>query len=321
MSSPSNCICREQSNIKAAQWAAAAAAMAASFLAAGKLTLFLMSGSLVIALSAWDSCIDVFISFINRTIVKYSRLNADENHPYGHGKVESIAALGQGALITGGALVILGSSLHKLYELWQSTAEDMTGTWYTVLFFIIASFVSLAVTYWLRHFGTKFNSPALLADSAHYRVDVASNLGSAISLAAIILTHNLWLDPLIAGFFSFYIGWNGFRLLKTSINELMDHEVSDDVKKHALQIISQSSDQIIDIHNFRSRKSGYCYFFDFHITLSSSLHFAQVHLIVQTIEERMQHEFHADVIVRADPNTLPTSENKVVAFSRDHISV
>lgn len=315
MSQPS-CICKHQPNIKTAQWAAVAAAMAAAFLAAGKLTLFFMSGSLVIALSAWDSSIDFFISFINRTIVKYSRLNADENHPYGHGKVESIAALGQGSLITGGALVILGSSFHKLYELWQNKFESVSETWYTVGFFIIASFISLCVTYWLRHFGTKFNSPALLADSAHYRVDVASNLGSAASLAAIMLTQNLWLDPLIAGFFSFYIGWNGFRLLRTSINELMDHEVLDEVKKRSLQIISESCDEIIDIHNFRSRKSGYRYFFDFHITLPDSLNFAEVHLIVQKIEEGLQQEFDADVIVRADPDSLPTLENRTVVFSR-----
>jgi cation diffusion facilitator family transporter len=307
---------KHERNIKAAQGAATVAAIAAGFLAIGKLSLFFMTGSLVIALSTWDSSIDVFISFINRTIVKYSRQNADENHPYGHGKVESIAALGQGSLITGGALVILGSSCQKLYEYWQGKFEPILETWYTVFFFILAALISLGVTHWLRYHGTKCSSPALLADSTHYRVDVASNLGSAGSLAAIMLTGNLWLDPLIAGIFSFYIGWNGFRLLKSSINELMDHDIHDDVKKRALNIISECSKEIIDIHNFRSRKSGYRYFFDFHITLPATLQFAEVHGIVQSIEEELQDKFEADVVVRADPDSLATSEYRVVAFSR-----
>lgn len=302
--------------IQAAQRAAGGAAIAAAFLAVGKLMLFLFSGSLIIALSAWDSGMDVFISFINRMIVKFSRQSADTNHPYGHGKAESITALGQGALITGGALAILASSSQKLYETGIGKGELIVESWPIVFFFIFASVVSYLITLWLRHFGKLCNSPALLADSAHYRVDVASNLASAASLSAIIFTKNIWLDPLIAGIFSLYIIWSGFRLLRTSVNELMDHEVEDEIRKKILDVISKADDKILDIHNFRSRKSGYCYFFDFHVTLPHGLAFQEVHRIVQAIEESIHQTVHADVVVRADPDSLTAAEPKVVAFHR-----
>lgn len=303
-------------NIRAAQFAAGMAALSALFLAISKLSLYFFSGSLLIALSAWDSTIDIFISFINRKIIQFARQSADEDHPYGHGKAEVIIALGQGALICGGSLFILSSSMQNIYKIFHGEFEAPIETWGTIFFFVAAALLSYGVTYLLKHYGKKYNSPALTADSMHYRGDMISNLGCALSLAFMLIFNKPFLDPLIAATFSLYVGWNGFRLIKTSINDLMDHEVPEAIKQKALLIATKAHDHILDIHNFRSRSSGSNYFFDFHVTLPKELPFQEVHHILQTIEEQLFEEFQTHAVVRADPDSLTQKEPKVIVFSR-----
>ena len=306
----------EQKKTQTAQLAAAAAASAAACLALGKLFLFWYTGSMVVALSAWDSCMDVFVSLINRKIIRFARQSADSEHPYGHGKAESIAAFGQGSLIAGGALIILVSSVQKLYQAALGKLEPTADSWFAVVFFVATAGVSFTITAWLKHFGNKYRSPALMADSEHYKMDVLANFASAISVACIILTKKPWLDPLLACIFAVYIALGGYKLLKESANELMDRDVPENLKHEALTIIEATSEKIIDVHKFRGRKSGHRYFFDFHVTLPTSLNFTEVHLIVEQIEDNLQAQFDADVVVHADPDILPEAESSIVAISR-----
>lgn len=302
---------------EAAPWAAGMAAAAAGVLACGKLSLFWATGSMVVGLSAWDSSIDVFISLINQRIVRFARQSADAEHPYGHGKAESIAALGQGALITGGALIIFGSSVRNLVLTLRGRTELVHHTWGVAVFFVVAALLSQFVTWWLRRYGTLFRSPALLADAEHYRVDVLTNLCSAVAIGAMILTRREWLDPLIASGLALYIGWGGFHLMRGSIQELMDHDVSDDVKKQALSLIWRTDRRIVDVHKFRGRKSGHRFFFDFHVTLPAELDFSEVHNIVENIEDSLIAAFDADVVVHADPDSwLKTGKELSVPRSR-----
>lgn len=308
---------RAEKKIQTAQKAAAGAAIAAAFLAVGKLTLFATTGSLVIGLSAWDSTVDVAISLLNRKIIHFARQDADFDHPYGHGKAESIAAMGQGVLILGGAVAIFFAAMQKFYKSTQHTEILVEHSWYTVSFFIAAAFISGAVTFWLKYYGKKFQSPALLADSEHYRVDVISHAGSAAAIALMLLTHKSWLDPLVASIVAIYIGKGSLSLLKESVNELMDHDVSDSLKTRILEIVAACDNRIIDVHKFRGRKSGHRYFFDFHITLPSTMAFVDVHLVVDEIEEKLLSEFDADVVVHADPESEKTAASaNSIAFSR-----
>ncbi|MGY3802944.1 cation diffusion facilitator family transporter [Pigmentibacter ruber] len=290
---------------KLAQRTALIAALCAAGLALGKFSLFLLSGSLVVALSAWDSAIDMLVSLINRKIVAYSRLDADDNHPYGHGRVESIAALGQGCLITGGAIGIMASSGRQIYDyFFENIKIHFHASWNQVIFFGFAAAVSLFVTKLLKNNGKKLNSPALLADSEHYKVDLVTNLASGLAIIFVILIGNSILDPIIAFVFSIYIIFGAFGLIKTSINELMDHDILDEVKLKAKEIIKKTDNRIEDIHRFRGRKSGHKYFFDFHVTLPDDLSFHEVHLIIEKIEKSLEESFESDVIVHADPSSV-----------------
>ncbi len=296
---------KELLNSKLAQRTALIAAFCAAGLALGKLFLFLLSGSLVVALSAWDSAMDMMVSLINRKIVKYSRLDADYNHPYGHGRVESIAALGQGCLIIGGAIGIIASSCRQIYDYYFANLKmQYQADWKQVLFFLFAACVSFFVTRLLRVNGNKLKSPALLADSEHYKVDLVTNIASGLAIFIVMILENPILDPLIAFIFAIYIIYGALGLVKTSINELMDHDIQDNIKIKAIEIIKATDTRIEDIHRFRGRKSGHKYFFDFHVTLPDELAFNEVHIVIEKIERALEIEFDGDVIVHADPSSV-----------------
>lgn len=292
-------------NSQAAQRAALIAALCAACLALGKLILFLFTGSLIVALSAWDSTMDMLVSLVNRKIVKYARLGADYNHPYGHGRIESIAALGQGCLIIGGAIGIIASSLRQIYDSYLGViALNSKVNWVQIVFFILAAFVSFFITKMLEAKGKKLNSPALLADSAHYKVDFITNIASGVGIFIVISTKNPLFDPVIAVLFSIYIIFGAYKLIKNSFNELMDYDIPDDIKLKIQAKLKEIDLQIIDFHRFRGRKSGHKYFFDFHVTLPQGLTFNEVHEIIEKIEKTLANDFDADVIVHADPSNV-----------------
>ena len=284
-----------------ARRAALIAALSAGVLAICKLFLFFMTGSMVVALSAWDSMLDVCVSALNQKVIHFARQRPDSNHPYGHGKAESMAALAQGALILGGAVLIIFSSAQKLWEALHGDTLPISHPWETSIFFIAAAFASVIITRGLKNASIKYNSPALAADSEHYRSDVIANLASSVSIAAIAMTGIIWLDPLLAAIFALNIGWGGFKLLSSSINDLLDHDLPEHLKEDVIAVIGNCNELIVDVHNFRGRRSGHKYFFDFHVTLPAELDFRTVHEITETIEKRIEEKFDADVVVHADP--------------------
>lgn len=297
-------------DLTGARRAAILAAAGAGVLAISKLILFFVSGSMVVALSAWDSALDVCVSAVNQKVIHFARQQPDSNHPYGHGKAESMAALAQGALILGGALLIIISSGQKLWETLAGKVEPVEHPWPTVVFFIAAAIASVFITRSLKKASLKYNSPALRADSEHYRTDVIANLASAVSMAAIALTQIHWLDPLLAALFALNIGHGGFKLVSTSINDLLDHDLPTELKEEVLKAISECNDQIIDVHNFRGRRSGHKYFFDLHVTLPADLDFRTVHEISEHVEHTIEKKFGADVVVHVDPADEATMQKK-----------
>lgn len=297
-------------DITGARKAALKAALGAGILALSKLILFFISGSMVVALSAWDSALDVCVSTVNQKVIHFARQRPDSNHPYGHGKAESMAALAQGALILGGALLIVVSSGQKIWESLQGKIPQIEHPWPTAAFFLVAALASLIITRNLKKASKKFNSPALNADSEHYRTDVVANLASAISIAVIAFTQISWLDPLLAAVFAINIGHGGIKLVSSSINDLLDHDLPDDLKEDVLKLISECNEQIIDVHNFRGRRSGHRYFFDFHITLPADLDFRTVHEITEHIEHVIEKKYAADVVVHADPADESTPKTR-----------
>jgi len=295
---------------KRAKHAALFAALASTFITTATLIVFFFTHSYVIGLAALESSIDMMVSFTNTKIVTFARTDADERHPYGHGRAESIASLGQAALMAGGALVMLFLSITHLMRLYKSDdfLAKMNTTPWLVLFFSIFAGISYSVSWWLKKQGKVLNSPALLSDSGHYFVDFLSNVSTTCALALIVFLKYEFLDPMIAIIFSGVILRVAYRIFHTNVNDLMDSDVPPEVKEEAYEVIMKIDSRIIDIHRFRGRKSGHRYFFDFHITLPHTLSFNEVHDIIETVEEKLSVHYDGDVSVHPDPSNIRKAE-------------
>lgn len=299
---------------KKAHHASRLAAIVAFALASVKTYLFWETGSLIIGLSAWDSALDCIVSYINNRVILFARQDADADHPYGHGKAESLAALLQGALIVGGCIAIVGSTLRQIPQFLDGQLETVHPNLWHAGFFLVCAGISMLLSWYLKSQAKTYDSPALAGDAEHYFSDVTSNLASGFSIAIIFFFGLFWLDGIIAVVFATYVAWRGSQLVVSSVNELMDHVVEPEVEKVISEIISSCSPKILDVHNFRGRKSGRQYFFDFHITLSSDVTFIESHVITEDVELKIKERYLADVVIHTDPDVLPERNNSL--FSR-----
>ncbi len=278
-----------------------------------KFILFYLTGSYIIALSALDSLSDAGISLVNKFVIKYARKDFDDTHPYGRGKAENLASLAQSAWISAGVIGIIIVSIKNIFN-----NNTVNMSYHFILFFIISSLISFFVSRKLKHAGEKCNSPALIADSEHYKSDVFVNLGSGLGILLVIFIKYSFIDSLIAIIFAIFTAINALTLFKLSLQELMDKDISDDIKKEALEIIMSCSEHIVDIHNFRGRKSGHRIFFDFHMTLNTHLSFMDVHSIVEKVENKLKYIYKGDVIIHSDPDTLPIEPLEKIYATRRH---
>jgi ferrous-iron efflux pump FieF len=275
------------------------ASLVSAGLALTKLFLFLWSGSYIIAVSAWDSFVDSFVSFINKFVIQYARSEADEDHPYGHGKAESLAAMGQGIFVTGGGFILLWSTLSDLIR-YEHTPEKKS-SYFLIFFFLFCAIVSGLLTKILEKGAKKHQSPALESDAVHYKVDTFMNVGSSIAFLVISYQNWRWLDPLIGSCFSLYVIHLGLRLIFKSSKDLMDTAIDENLKDEVLAKTLALSKDILNIHHFRGRRSGNRLIIDFHASLNEKLSFSQAHKLVETIETFLIENFQADPIIHADP--------------------
>jgi ferrous-iron efflux pump FieF len=280
------------------------AAYVSAVLAVFKTALFYSTGFFVAALSAWDSVLDVVVSFINSRVVKFARQSADWDHPYGHGKAESIAALGQSALILGGAVVIIVSGIQSLVKSiieGNTHKETLFSPLQMGVFFFFCALGGLGISFYLKRASKRIKSVALRADAAHYSSDFLTNLASSIGFLLMHFFEYNWIDPVCAILFALWMSRSAIGLLRESIDELMDKVLEPKTMKQVLDLVHAYSPQVIDVHNFRGRKSGHKIFLDFHVTLPGLLTLNEVHELIDDMEKIISEKFDADVVIHADP--------------------
>lgn len=284
------------------QKAARNASMMAMLMAVIKLVLYFSTGSLMVGLSAWDSSIDTIISFINGRVIRFARQDADEEHPYGHGKAEYIAALAQGCMIVGGAITIFVAAIKSIFsDTMDNDGAALVSTITASLFFIGFAIGSAIITIYVKQQGKKHGSPALIADSEHYSVDVATNLVTALSLILVDTTGIAIFDEGLSICLSMYLGFGGVKLILENVQFLLDKALPAGMKVKVAQAIFKLDERILEIHRFRGRVSGHKLFFDFHLCLPKTLTFEEAHDITEIVELEIGNAFNADVVAHADP--------------------
>ena len=269
----------------------------AAGLALLKLTTALMTGSLAVLSSAIDSLLDILMSGVNYLAIRQAEQPADEDHPFGHGKFETLATIIQaGAIACSGAWILF----EAVQRLRHGAALERLGEGIAVL--VLSTLVSIGIGRYLRRVARETDSSALQADALHFSMDVYTNLALVIGLVVIAFVHLPWLDPVLSILVAVYILFEALRLVRHGIRDVLDEGLPDAVRAEVTRLIEANKGDLLDYHNLRTRRAGSQKIMDFHLTVCKHLSVEEAHDIADQLEKRIEKEIQgADVTIHIEP--------------------
>lgn len=260
-----------------------------------KLAAWMYSGSASMLASLTDSFADALASIVNFIAIRYAIVPADQDHRYGHGKAEPLAALAQSAFILGSAFLLFfhgGERLVNPVEVKHATLG--------VIVSIIAIIMTFALVMLQKRALAATSSTVVEADALHYKSDLFLN--AAVLLALVLAQYGWWwADGLFAVLIALFIGQQAIGLAYKSVQSLLDRELDDDTRSKITDI-AINDPQVRGIHDLRTRESGKTMFIQFHLELDGALSLEQAHSIAVETSVRIRQEFSdAEVIIHQDP--------------------
>lgn len=270
----------------------ALAIMAVKFLA------WRLTGSVALLSDALESIVNVVASTVALFAIGVSYLPADDNHPFGHHKAEYLSAVTEGVLIILAALLIIRQSMLTLSDP-QPIAAPAMGL--AVNF--VATIGNATWGWLLVSAGRKARSPALVADGKHLWSDVATSVGVIIGLLLAIATGWLWLDPVLALVVALNIVWQGWVVISSSVQGLMDVALDGAQIAEIDSIVNDHSDGAIEYHDLKTREAGRARFIEFHLVVPSQMTVKASHDICDRIESALRQAVPgARVTIHVEPD-------------------
>ena len=256
---------------------------------------WLASGSVSLLASLVDSLTDSLASIVNLFAVRLALRPADDNHPFGHGKAESLSALAQSAFIGGSAVFLLLNAVERLLH-----PQPLQQTTLGIAVMLVSLLLTLALVLFQRWVLRRAQSQAVSADSLHYVTDFASNI---VVLVALVLAAWGWqrADAVLALLLGGWIFWSAAIIAIEAVNTLMDKALPPaDVAR--IEAAALAVPGVLGIHDLRTRLSGARHFVQMHIDLDARLNIVEAHDIAVAVAAQIRALFEeAEVIVHQDP--------------------
>ncbi len=256
-----------------------------------KYAAFLLTGSVALFSDALESIINVLTAVAAFLAIRLSAKPADRNHPYGHHKAEYFAVVLEGICIVAAAASILR-------EAWFAALRPhaIDAPLQGLLVSGIGTAINAAWGFLLVRRGRRARSPALMADGKHLFVDVFTSVGVMIGVALVVLTGLAILDPIVAALVALNIVWSGWGLVKESVAGLMDEAVSSDRIDQIRAVLAAYQDDVIEVHDLKTRSAGRATFIEFHLVVSGQMSVADSHLICDRLERALRREVEGAVV-------------------------
>lgn len=275
--------------------AALAATTLASLLLLVKIFAWWYTGSVSLLAALVDSLVDIAASLTNLFVVRYSLQPADEEHTFGHGKAESLAALAQSMFISGSALFLFLTGLQHM-----ATPSEMHAPLVGMVVTLIALFSTLMLVTFQRWVVRRTRSQAIRADMLHYQSDVIMN--GAILLALALSWYGFKrADALFALGIGVWILYSALRMGYEAVQSLLDRALPEADQQEIKNIVS-SWPGVQGVHDIRTRQSGPTRFIQLHLELDDHLPLFQAHRIAEDVEQALLRGFPgADITIHQDP--------------------
>jgi len=235
-----------------------------------------------------NSTSDVAYGIVVKIFMKLSGKPADDEHPYGHDRLESIAAVVVGAFVITTAISIFWASINSVYDLFVG-ASDFTGAsqfalWIAVFTILLKIWLSL----WTHRIGTQTNNNVLMALAADHRNDIFS----ALAATAGILFGRMgfpWVDPLAGGVVSIIILFTGIGIIRESAADLMNTQpgkkLTEEIRKKLADL-----DEVLDVEDIHGHRFGFYMVANITIGVSPDLSVSEGDRIATRVEKLLVEE-------------------------------
>lgn len=267
-------------------------------LVALKLTFGIISGSVAVLASAIDSLLDLVVSAFNYFALHHSDKEPDEHFNFGRRKLEPLAAVIEGTIISLSALFILYESISKIVQ--GSSVEHLNSS---IIVMGISIVITAALVVFLRHVANKTGNMVIRADALHYQTDLLSNGAVLAALGFIALTDYALIDPILGIGISAYMLYSAFPLIKEGILMLLDAALDHESVTKINELID-SQIEISSHHDLRTRRSGSDIYLSVHIVFSISTSLYDAHMVGDRIELALKNLFPDETVhplIHLDP--------------------
>lgn len=267
-------------------------------LMATKFYAYRLTGSSAILSDALESIINVVASAFALFSVVTAAKPPDDDHPYGHGKIEFFSAGFEGALIIIAAMGIFATGWDHLFS--PRPLPRLENGMFLLLF---AATANLILGLFLIRVGRRTDSLTLVADGRHVLTDVYTSGGVLLGLLLVHVSGWLWLDGAIACVVGAQILITGTALVRQSFSGLMDASDPRDIARVTRLIAQNRKETWINVHRLRAWRSGNLIHIDFHLVMPRDFSLAQAHGEVKALEQIIISDFQgrASVLIHMDP--------------------
>jgi ferrous-iron efflux pump FieF len=254
------------------------------------------TGSVAVLASLADSVLDLVASLVTLGGVHWAAQPADEEHRFGHGKAEALAALFQVAVIAVSACAILFQAIERLIA-----AEASADPEYGIGVSIVAIAVTLALTAYQRSVIRRTGSIAIGTDNIHYQSDLFLNAAVIAALALDSYAGISGADAVFGVLIALWLMYGAWRASTTAIDQLMDKEWPEE-KRARFVAVAAKHPELKGLHDLRTRTSGNRDFVQFHVWMDPAMTIQQAHDVIETVELRLAQEFPGtEILIHVDP--------------------
>lgn len=257
------------------------------FLSAFKFIAGIMGNSSAMVSDAVHSLSDVFATFIAFLGVRFGRREADASHPYGHERIESLAAI-----VLGLILLVTGIGIG-----WVGIEKILAGNYESLpipgMIALVAAIVSIAVKeamfWYTRHWARVIRSSAFEADAWHHRSDAMSSIGALIGVGGSMLGYPV-LDPIASVVICLFILKQGISIIYDALKKMLDTSCGEQFEKEICQLVDAES-QVERIDMLRTRMFGDKVYIDMEIAIDGSMQLTDAHAIAERVHDDIEHAF------------------------------
>lgn len=253
-----------------------------------------------------ESAVDIFGSILIWSALRISGKPPDAEHPYGHGKLESLAAVAGAIFVLGAGVVVALHSGHQivLQFLGHEGTRSMPRAWTLVV--LLGVILSKEILYrLLKSRGEAIGSTAIQAEAWHHRSDALTSLAAFIGISIALIGGSAWTaaDDWAALFSCTVILLNGGRMFRTAVGEVIDEQVSPDLVER-IETLALAVSGVSSVEKCRVRKSGLVLLADLHVRVSGDLTVRDGHTISHDVKDQlMDADFRlTDVTVHLEPD-------------------